>query len=808
MLTNYIKIAIRNILRNKLHSFVNIMGLAIGIASAVLLLLMVREMLSYDRHHSKHERIYMVQSKYNFQGKDIFARGSAIPVGPALKAEYPVIEEFVRNFSAPRTFFMDKKGEIIAEDDICYADPEIFKVFDHKFIYGIPEGALDSPNTIVLNKTLAEKYFGEENPIGKTLSRNNGADYTVTGVFEDLSKNSIRHYAALLPMQEFAAFYGVEEFNSMESRKFFGSSSSRFTFILLHENTDIASIKNNYNRFYVKYIAETKENEGLDLTLVFEPLADAFLNYSPVQHIPPIYKMAIIMLLFLALFILIIACINYMNLATARSETRAMEVGVRKVMGAGRFLLIRQFLCESVVITLTAMLISLVLIELCIPYLNNFEALGLSFNISMSPALLGMLLITTLTVGILSGSYPALVLSSFLPAQVFRGGRQTGKRKGRLRKLLVIVQFTLAILVINTTFVFQKQVDFWLNPDLGFNMDDVLVIESKAPIVKKAIPSLKQELLKNRDISAVSGSSFTVGTGSSTTILKVENSEKELVDLFTAHLSVDFDFFDMMGIAVLEGRSFSREITTDKDSAFLVNETLVKEMGWADSPIGKRIKGRVRDGKVIGILRDFHYQSLIAKLTPMVVDLNNNVLNEGLPVTYIKINSKNTQKILEYIEQKWKELIPMYPFEYEFLKDTYAKPYEFPRKLLQIFNVFAFLCVFISCLGLFGLSSFTTERRTKEIGIRKVHGASVVNLLINISSNFVKLVFISGIISGVMCYYTISDLGQMWVYHPEINRWGINLVGIGIALAIALVTVSYHAIKAALTDPVKTLRYE
>jgi putative ABC transport system permease protein len=808
MLSNYIKIAIRNILRNKLHSFVNIMGLAIGIASAVLLLLMVREMRSYDKHHSKHERIYMVQSRYNFQDKDIFARGSAIPVGPALKAEYPVIEEFVRNFSAPRTFFMDKKGEIIAEDDICYADPEIFKVFDHKFIYGIPEGALDSPNTIVLNKTLAKKYFGDENPIGKTLSRNNGVDYTITGVFEDLSRNSIRHYAALLPMQEFADFYGVEEFNSMESRKFFGSSSSRFTFILLHENADIASIKNNYNRFHEKYIAETKENEGLDLTLVFEPLADAFLNYRPSDEAPPIYLLTISVLLFLAFLILIIACINYMNLATARSEARAMEVGVRKVMGAGRFLLIRQFLCESVVITLTAMLISLVLIELCIPYLNNFEALGLSFNISMSPALLGMLLITTLTVGILSGSYPALVLSSFLPAQVFRGGRQTGKRKGRLRKLLVIVQFTLAIFVINFTFVLKKQVDFWLNPDLGFNMDDVLVIESKAPVVKKAIPSLKKELLKNRDISAVSGSSFTVGAGSSTTILKVENPDKELVDLFTAHLSVDFDFIDMMEIAVLSGRSFSREITTDKDSAFLVNETLVKEMGWVDSPIGKRIKGRVRDGKVIGILRDFHYQSLIAKLRPMVVDLNNNVLKEGLPVTYIKINSKNTQKILEYIEQKWKELIPMYPFEYEFLRDTYAKPYEFPRKLHQVSNLFAFLCVFISCLGLFGLSSFITERRTKEIGIRKVHGASVVNLLINISSNFVKLVFISGIISGVMCYYTISDLGQMWVYHPEINRWGINLVGIGIALVIALVTVSYHAIKAALTDPVKTLRYE
>jgi putative ABC transport system permease protein len=808
MLINYIKIAIRNILRNKLHSFVNIMGLAIGIASAVLLLLMVREMLSYDKHHSKHERIYMIQSKYNFQGKDLFTRGTAIPVGPALKKEYHIIKEFVRNISAPRMFFMDNKGEIIGEDDICYADPVIFKVFDHKFIYGSHEGALDSPNTIVLNKTLAQKYFGEENPIGKTLSRNNGVDYTVTGVFDDLSRNSIRHYAALLPMQEFATNYGIEEFNSMEWGRFYSADSSWFTFILLHENADIASIKNNYNRFHEKYIAESNQRNN-DLTLVFEPLADAFLNYRPFQEMPPVYKMTISMLLFLALVILMVACINYMNLATARSETRAREVGVRKVMGAKRFLLIRQFLVESVVITITAMLISLVLIELSIPYLNNFEALNLSFNISMSPALLAMLLIITLTVGILSGSYPALVLSSFLPAQVFRGGRQTGKTKGRLRKLLVIVQFTMAILVINFTLIMQKQVDFWLNSDLGFNMDNVLVIESNAPSIKKTIPSLKQELLRNKDIYAVSGSHGAVGTFSSTTTVKIENPENELIDFHTGYLSVDFDFIDMMEIEVIEGRPFDRKIASDRDSAFLVSETVVKEMGWTDSPIGKRVQGRVRDGKVIGVLKDFHFHGLYEKLRPMTVFIDQNVPDEGLRATYIKINPETTERTLEYIEQKWKELVPTYPFEYVYLDDSIVKQwYEFPRKLLQIFNLFAFLCVFISCLGLFGLSSFITERRTKEIGIRKVHGASVLNILVNISSNFVKLILTSGIISGLICYYTISDLGQMWVYHPEINRWGTNLVGIGIALAIALVTVSYHAVKAAMTDPVKTLRYE
>ncbi len=807
MIANYIKIAIRNIMRNKLHSIINIMGLSIGIASAVLLLLMVREMESYDMHNSKHDRIYMVQSSYKFLGKGLFTMGSAIPVGPALKREYSAIEEFVRNFPAPRIFFKDKKGEIFGEDNICYADPQIFKVFDHKFIYGKPDRALDSPKTIVLNQTLSQKYFGDENPVGKTLKRNDGVDYTVTGVFEDLSKKSIRHYAALLPMREFAAGYGVEQFNSMEPANFLNCSSARFTFILLHKNADIASIKNNFSRFHEKYIAENNK-KGNDLTLVFEPLTDAFLNFRPSQEAPPIYRLTIGMLFLLALFILIVACINYMNLATARSEARAMEVGVRKVMGAGRFLLIRQFLCESVIIALISMLISLVLIELSIPYINNFKVADIRFNISMSPSLMVRLLVISLTVGILSGSYPAFILSSFLPTHVFRGGRQTGKRKGRLRKLLVIVQFALAILVINFTIIFQKQVDFWLNSDLGFNMDDVLVIESNAPAVKKVIPTLKQELLKNKDINAVSESLFTVGTGAWNTTLKIENPEKKLIDLHTSYLSVDFDFISMMGIKVLEGRSFNKDISTDRDSAFLITESVVKEMGWTGSPIGRRIKFGKRDGRVIGVLKNFYFQPLIAKLTPLIVFVDKNVQDEGLPSTYIKINPMNTEKTLKFISRKWEELVPAYPFEYKFLEDSISKNYEFPRKLLQIFNLFSFLCISISCLGLFGLSSFIAERRTKEMGIRKVHGASVRSVLIQITLSFIKLIFIAGIIASIMSYYMAEGTGGVWPYSPQINIWVINIAVLCIVMAIALVTVSYHAIKTALQNPVKALRYE
>ncbi|MGD9161142.1 MAG: ABC transporter permease [Desulfobacteraceae bacterium] len=559
MLINYIKIAIRNILRNKLHSIINIMGLAMGIACAVLLLLAVREIQSYDKHHSKHERIYMVQSDFTFVGKELFNYGTSIAVGPTLKDEYPVIEDYVRIIPSSRVFFYDSKNEIIGENGICFADSSVFKILDHDFIYGSPEGALDTPNSIVLSKTLAQKYFGDENPVGKILTRNNDINYTVTGVFEDLSKNTFRHYEALMPMRDYAMFYGMENFNSRKPGTFFNCNGSHFTFILLHKNANIQSIENGFDRFHKKYIEEAKKL-GNDLNLVFEPLGDVFLNFRPSREMPPIYSMTVVLLVFLTIFILVVACINYMNIVTAQSEARAKEVGVRKVMGANRLSLVRQFLCESIVMSVISLIIALVLIELSLPTLNDFTGRNLEFSVFMSPDITVGLLILILLVGFLSGSYPALFLSSFLPARVLRGSGQTGKRKGRLRKLLVILQFTLAVMVINFTFIFQEMVDFWLHADLGFHIENILIVENNSPKVRKAIPLLKEELLKNNNISTVSGSFAKVGTGSWTASLRVENSEKEMVDFHSANLGVDFNFVDMLEVELLEGRSFTGKL--------------------------------------------------------------------------------------------------------------------------------------------------------------------------------------------------------------------------------------------------------
>lgn len=586
MLLNYTKIALRNMMRNKLHSFINIMGLAIGITCAVLLFLAIREFLSYDGNNSKKNQIYMVQSDFERTDGPFFTFGTSSVVGPTLKDEYPVIEEFVRNFPAGRLFFKDNKGEPVLENKICFADPSIFKVFDHDFIYGSPEGALDSPRSIVINSTLSKKYFKEKNPVGEILTTTRGDNYTVTGVFKDLSQNTIRYYSALIPMMDYAKAVGFDAFNSRESCNFHNCNFSFFTYILLNENADINIIRNDFERFKNKYLIECKENFGSDLTFIFEPLTEVFRNFKMSQDSSVTNYDVIIFLSLLALLILTIACINYMNLSTAKSAGRAREVGVRKVMGAERPSLIRQFLCESIIISFFAFLISLTLIELCIPSFNELFELQVSFIVLAEPEVFLSMLAIVIFVGILSGSYPALFLSSFHPASIFRGVGKNRKGKGIFRKLLIIVQFSLSLLVIDSAFLTKKQMDHWNNSDIGFNYDNILMIQADEEEIKKAVPIFMSEISRRSDIAYVSRSLSAIWAGSWNMAVKVENPDDELADLNMAFSYVDTDFAELMEMKVLEGRFFSRDIKTDEDDAVIVNEAFVKSAGWQASPIG------------------------------------------------------------------------------------------------------------------------------------------------------------------------------------------------------------------------------
>ena len=813
MLINYIKIAFRNIVRHKVYSIINIMGLAIGMACAILLLLLVRDQLSYDKHNSKYKRIYMVHSHYRFQGEDQYNLGSSFALAGALKDEYTSIEESVRTGIYDTFYFINQQREPIGEDDVCYADPAIFRVLDHEFICGTPEGALDDPHSIVLSETLAKKYFGEQNPVGKALSRNNGVDYIVKGVFKDLPRQSFRSYTALIPMKDLAEKIDSENLISRRSDAFFYIWGQNYTYVLLKENAEIESITGDYKRFKEKYIAEFARQTDSDFEPIFQPLEDVYLH----QTIPPesfqrgLFDMYVLSIL--ALLILIISCLNYMNLATAISAGRTREVGVRKVLGADRVSLIGQFLCESMVITMTALFIALGLIELFLPAYNNLLGIDvslISFGVFGSPAVIVGLIAFALIVALASGSYPAFVLSSFLPINIIRSGIQSGKGKGLLRKVLVVVQFAISIIIIFITLAYQEQINYVQKMDLGFNKNDVLGIKPRGIESKKTISSFKKEILNNSEILAVATSNTTAGHNSVwQSPFTIEDSGGAFINKPFSYVLVDYDFIDLMGMKVLEGRSFSREMGTDQTGAFLVNETLVKEMEWTDSPIGKRVQAQWagRDGIVIGVLRDFYFLSLHQKLSPIIIMLNENAPTDLINVVSIKIRPENSARTIEFIKKKWLDLNPMEPFEYKHLEDRISKQYLSEERGGRLMNYSSILAIIISCLGLFSLSSFEAEKRTKEIGIRKVNGASIWNIFFLLSYNFIKLVLISGIIAYPILIAMGNTLPRTYYYNPPDDPW-LFIKVVSMVLVITLATVSYHAVKSALSDPVKALRYE
>jgi putative ABC transport system permease protein len=808
MLTNYIKIAIRNTKKNKLYSIINIMGLSMGMACAILLFLFVQDELSYDRHHSKHERIYMVQSQFRFGDRDVFDIGSYFAIGPTLKDEYPVIEESVRLFSSDRIYFTDKKKGLIGEDNIRYADPEIFKVFDHKFIFGSSKGALDNPKSIVLCKSLAQKYFGDENPVGKILSTNNNIDYIVTGVFENLPHNSFIQYNALLPMMDLTGILGEETLNSRKSCSFFSSAGRHVTFILLKENTKIENISNDFERFKEKYLAECGQELNASFKPVFQLLSDVYLHYS--MNGIPVVLLRLYSIGSLAFLILLLACINYMNLATAKATDRAREVGVRKVLGANRASLIRQFLSESIVIAIIGLLLALLLVELFLPAFNNLADKEISFSLLAKPDMFAGLFIITLLVGLIAGSYPAFLLSSYIPVKVLKGEFYSGKNRGILRKILVIVQFMISIVVIIDTMTIHEQMHFIQHMDLGFHKDNIMQVSPTGPEATKSILALNKEIIKNKDVKAIARSFPAFGAGLWNTAFEIEDPKGSLIDKLFTFLYVDFDFINLMEIQVIKGRSFNREMITDQTEAFLVNDALVKEMGWTDSPIGKRIKMangfNSRDGKVIGVLKDFHFQSLREKIKPIAISLQKEDEMDRLMTTYIKMSSSKSKETFNFIKEKWEEICPSYPFEYSMLEDIIENQYINENRVFKVIDYSAFLCIFVSCLGLFGLSSFIAEKQKKEIGIRKAHGASVWNIYYHMAIKYIKLILISGILAWPISNLLII-LPKIYAYTPKHNPWLI-VYAVCISLLIALLMISYHAIKSAYADPVKTLRYE
>lgn len=794
MFKNYILIALRNLFRHKEYTLINTIGLSIGLAASFLILLFIQHELSYDRYHENADNIYRLTSVINMQGKiDNFAP-SPVPVAPAMKADIPGIVNYARVGPAGRKLTVSYGDIKFFEEGIVNVDSTFFEIFTYKFIEGNPKQALKGPYMVVITDKIARKYFGSQKAVGKVIRIDNQRNFTVSGVVKEAPSNSHIQFDIFVSFSTLRDILGEQYFQAW-------INFSTFTYLKLNKNTSPEAVEARFTKFIDKYYAQFKQQFGVNLKFNLQPVKDIHLyshfqyEISPNSDISYIYIMAAI-----ALFLLAIASINFMNLATARYANRAKEVGIRKVLGAYRSQLIQQFIGESVFITFCSFIISLVLIEIALPFYGDVIGRKLNIDFYNNAMLFGGLIFITLIVGVVSGSYPAFFLSRFTPQQVLKGTLKTGAKSSTMRKTLVVVQFTLSIILLVGTGMVNRQLSYLEDKDLGLNKEGVMIVPiHETMYIKK--DSFKNELLKNPNILAVTATTSMPGRILNKRACRPEGyQENQIFPIF--EYMVDYNFIDVMKIKILKGRNFSKDMATDT-TAYILNQAAVKKLGWKD-PIGKDFEmlGNSK-GKVIGVVMDFHFISPKEQIEPLAISMPNTIL----PLMVVKINGRDVQGTVKYVEQKFKEFDNSRPFDYSFFDTEYKNLFLQEEKLSDVLMYFAFFAILIACLGLYGLSSFITEQRTKEIGIRKVMGASVVNILMLLSKEYIKLVALSTLLAWLIAYYVMDKWLQNFAYRVNIDP-GTFILAAFIALLIALLTVSYQAVKAALANPVYSLKYE
>lgn len=780
MLKNYLKIAFRNILRQKGYSFINIVGLAIGIAACLLISLWVQDELNFDKFHKNGEDIYqMFQTQYYPTGP------FSVRAMPGRLAEN-LLEHFPEISAATRFGYASAvvaNGENSHHEYLSVADNSMFSIFSFPFVHGNADNALTEPQSIVLTTEMALKYFDEENPVGKTLTINNKYEFTVTGITKKVPSNSSLEFEMVVPF-EFLRELG-EDIDSW--------TNNHCTYIQLHPDVDHQVVNEK-----VKHFFQTLYDQETDTILYVFPFTKTHL-YSATggnDNIAGIYLISVI-----ALLILLIACINYMNLATARSARRAREVGLRKVVGADRIQLSRQFLFESLVLSFIAMILALVLVEIILPHYNAFVEKELNLGMNwFSLLMIGGIIFGT---GIVAGSYPAFLLSSFQPVKVLKSSLSSGKGGGVFRKLLVIIQFSLSIILIISTITIYNQSRFMQNKKLGLDKEDIVYIRSNENLIEK-YESFRSELASHPDILAICGSSFLpTGIWRNGSGWKWDEKDSDFDPLISS-CGITRDFAKTLDINMLYGREFnySSDSPAREFKEIIINKTMAKMMN-KDNPVGEYIRRQDYDLEIVGIMDDFNFKPLSYKIEPLIFY---NSPNEAY-YFMIKYNGKNQKTVLEYIENIYKELSPGYPVSFAFLDEKYDRIYHEEKKLGTLFNSFAVLAIVISCLGLFGLSSYLTERRTKEIGIRKVLGSSVTKLVYLLSVDFIKWVLLANIIACPIAWFAMHKWLQNYAYHKPLHPGLFILTGL-MTLIIAILTVGYQTIKAANSNPVESLKYE
>lgn len=801
MIKNYFIIAWRNLWKNKIFSAINIVGLAIGMAACIVIMIFVVYEREFDGMHSKN--IYRLDEVQKFEGM-VAPQNVALsmfPMAPTLKTDFPEVLNVTRVRQSEKVNMVVGENRVVLPA-VFFVDSTFLQIFDFELVQGNRQTVLDKPNSLLLTQTSAARLFGKVDPIGKTVTRYSGdtLSFTVTGILKDIPVNSHMQFDGLY---SFSTIYNPQMMENWDGNWL-------VTYLELAANTNVAALEKKFPDYLKRHM---EEDNWKYYELFLQPLKEVHANSSNITHDYINYqkfdKQHTYIFFIIALIVLVIACINFMNLSTARSSGRAREVGVRKSIGAKRGQVAFQFLVESVLIALLALVLAIGIAELFLPAASRLSQRVLTLPLFSNSWLILLLLGGTIIIGIISGLYPAAYLSSFSPVTVLKSSLQMGSTKGGLRNMLVITQFTGAVFLIIATVFAVKQLRFMQQKDPGFSKEQVVVVPLNST-ANKNYESIKQSLLGNSAIRVVTASQQRLGNNLHQTGVRFHGNGA-IRDLTSSQVVVDHDFLTLYEIKLVAGRNFSSE-PSGNGSSYIINESLAKELlkddpkAPVESIVGKMFGfgGMDSSGRIVGVAKDFNFNSLHHKIETLCLF---NQKDWGFAEMSVKINGANASNAINYIKATWTKLVPDIPFEYQFLDEHFEEMYRADNQESKIVGVLATLAIIIACLGLFGLASYSAERRIKEVGIRKVLGAGVFNLAVLLSGSFIKLVFVSIVIAWAIAWFTLNGWLQDFAYRVEINWWVFLLSGLA-AILIALVTVSFQAIKAAITNPVKSLRSE
>jgi len=807
---NYLLSLARNAGRDKFFTLLNLLGLAVGITASILIFIYIQDQLTYDKYNENLDRIYRLEADFTINEKqDLMARVQ-FPLAPTLKDEYPEVEEFVRMIIQPDLYF-EREEDTFKEDSIAFADSTVFKIFTIPFIAGDKSTALKEPFTMVISESLANKYFGTLDIIGESMKALDGSNYTITGVFEDLPYNTHLRYNGLISTATIEEQIGAERFNDRSAISFWQMAT--YAYILMAENTSPEMVLAKFPDFYDKYMKELGDQINASFNLRITPLADVHFQKDELQYDMPrgnmnyVYIMGII-----GVLLIVIASINYTNLTTARATNRSKEIGIRKVGGADKKKLRAQFLGESIAMALVSGFLSAFLVLLILPFFNNLTSKSFDGTILLQPAVLLFILGISLLTGLFSGIYPSTYLASFNPVSILKGNGLSSSDRGWLRRGLVILQFMISAVMVIGAISISLQMRYIQNKDLGFDKEKILLLTLNDTAVFNNLNAFTEEIKRHPAVEETALSFTAPGRNHGKSVIMIEDNQGEMQEMTFNRIITNQTYLDVMGIPLVAGRYYDREFVSDQDNSVVVNEAVVRAMQWGNNALGKKFKLAPNvqnittpDAEVIGVVKDYNYGSLHNPIEPLVLVLRENV--QFLRLLHIRVNNDQMQDVLNWVIEKREAFHPSYPIQYSYLSDELDALYEEEHVVFALVLSFTLMIIFIAALGLLGLSSFMTVKRTRETGIRRVMGASQNQILSLFLLQFARWVIISNVIAWPLSYFVIKPWLQNFTYRIDFPFWTF-IISLLLSLCIAVITVSWQAIKASRMNPAFSIRVE